>query len=190
MGNNMLFSQEEKNYWKKIIEAALFYEGKPISVKEIACKLGIDEEMTWDILNDLKKDYAFRDGGVLIQNKDLTYFFVINSSINEKFRKLYKVRDKKKNNLTPSAKDVLSIIAFKQPVTKIEIDKYRGSDSSYALRKLIEMEFIYISGKKDVPGKPSMYSTTDEFLKVFGLSSLEQLPDIEDISLDKGFYGD
>lgn len=184
----MLFDEIDKSLWKKLIEASLYYEGKPVSVEEIAKKFEIEKEYVLDILNDLKKDYIFRDGGIILKNKGLNYYFAINPSIKDNFFKFYKV-NRKDFNLTDTLKEVLSIIAYKQPITKVEIDSLRGADSSYSLRKLLEYDLIKSLGRKDVPGRPTIYGTTDNFLKVFGLSSLDELPDINDINYEKDFFG-
>lgn len=185
----MLFDDIDKELWKKLIEASLYYEGKPVSVEEIAEKFSIDKEYVLEILNDLKKDYLFKDGGIVLKNKGLNYYFAINPNIKQKFFELYKINKKELLNLTNTLKEVLSIIAYKQPITKIEIDKLRGTDSSYSLRKLLEYDLIKSLGKKNVPGRPSIYGTTENFLKVFGLSSLDELPDINDIDYEMDFFG-
>ena len=185
----MLFDEIEKKVWKKLIEASLYYEGKPVSVEEIAQKFDIEKEYVLDILNDLKKDYIFKDGGIVLKNKGLNYYFAINPNIKKQFFELYNINKKELYNLTDTLKEVLSIIAYKQPITKVEIDNLRGADSSYSIRKLLEYELIKAIGKKEVPGRPTIYATTDNFLRVFGLSSLDELPDLNDIDFDNEFFG-
>ncbi|MBF0276116.1 MAG: SMC-Scp complex subunit ScpB, partial [Nitrospinae bacterium] len=90
----------------------------------------------------------------------------------------------KKNKLTRSTLEVLSIVSYKQPVTRVEIDTVRGVDSSHIVRSLVEKRFIKPVGKKDVPGKPMMYGTTDSFLKHFGLNSLKDLKDYKSFGFE------
>ncbi len=77
--------------------------------------------------------------------------------------------------------ETLSIVAYKQPITKTEIEEFRGVDSSYAISMLVKLDMIYVAGKKDAIGKPLLYKTTDEFLKRFSLTSLDELPDTEQL---------
>jgi segregation and condensation protein B len=83
------------------------------------------------------------------------------------------------NKLSEQALETLAIIAYKQPITKAEIEKIRGVNSDYAIKTLMEKKLIKIIGKKEVPGRPFLYGTTKEFLKVFGISSLNELPAID-----------
>ncbi len=185
----MLITNEQKKLYLQLIETILFYEGKPVSVKEIAEMCQIDSDTCLQLLLDLKKELLFADRGILIEQKDDTFFYIVNPKIKDNFIKIYKLKENKPK-LTESLREVLSIIAFKQPITKIEIDSIRGLDSGYSIKRLLELELIEIKGKKDLPGKPSLYGTTTRFLQIFKISSLDQLPKPEELLSNIKFFGD
>lgn len=184
----MLFEKEELEKLKKLFEATLIYKSTPVNLEELANIFNISFEKALEVISELKKDYLIRDGGIILHNKGLNYFFVINPKIKEEFINYHKIRNYDKFKLSQSQKEVLSLIAYKQPITKIEIDDLRGADSSSQLKKLLELELIKVAGKKDSPGKPSLYCTTENFLKILGISSIEELPDIKDLDIDNKFF--
>lgn len=185
----MLITPEQKKFYLQLIETILFYEGRPISVKEISEMIQIDQDTALQLLLNLKKEFQFANRGILIEQKNDTFFYIVNPEIKDSFVKIYKVKDNRLK-LTEPLREVLSIIAFKQPITKIEIDSIRGIDSGYTLKKLLELELIEVKGKKDLPGKPCLYGTTVKFLQFFKLSSLDQLPKPEELLSNIKFYGD
>ncbi|MCX8058898.1 MAG: SMC-Scp complex subunit ScpB [Spirochaetes bacterium] len=184
----MLFEKETLEKLKRLFEATLIYKSTPVNIEELSKTFNISFETALEVMSELKKDYLVRDGGILIHNRGFNYFFVINPKIKTEFIDYHKIRNYDKYKLTQSQKEVLSLIAYKQPITKIEIDDLRGSDSSNQIKKLLELELIKISGKKDTPGKPSLYSTTENFLKMLGISSLDELPDIKDLDFENKFF--
>jgi|GEM_PF-865450 segregation and condensation protein B len=184
----MLFDKIDREKLKKLFEATLIYKSTPVNLEELSKTFNISFEFALEIISELKKDYLARNSGILIHNKGLNYYFVINPEIKDEFLSYHKIRNYDKYKLTQSQKEVLSLIAYKQPITKIEIDQLRGSDSSYQIKKLLELELIKVSGKKDIPGKPSLYVTTENFLKLLGISNLDELPDIKDIDIDSKFF--
>lgn len=185
----MLLTDEQKKLYLQLIETILFYEGKPVSVSEISKMLELDQDTTLQLLLELKKEFLYLNRGILIEQNEDTFFYIVNPKIKDNFVKIYKIKENK-YKLTESLQEVISIIAFKQPITKTEIDSIRGLDSSYALKRLLELELIEIKGKKDIPGKPSLYGTTTKFLQLFKLSSLDQLPKPEELLSNIKFYGD
>ncbi len=185
----MLITNEQKKFYMQLIETILFYEGRPVSVKEISEMCQIDQDTALQLLLNLKKEFQFSDRGILLEQKEDTFFYIVNPKIKDNFVKIYKIKDNKLR-LTESLREVLSIIAFKQPITKIEIDSIRGLDSGYSLKRLLELELIEIKGKKDLPGKPSLYGTTTKFLQVFKLSSIDQLPKPEELLSGIKFFGE
>lgn len=185
----VLLTEEQKKIYLQLIETILFYEGKPVSIGEISNMLDIDSDTSLQLLLELKKEFLFSDRGILIEQKDDTFFYIVNPKIKDTFIKIYKIKENR-IKLTEPLTEVLSIIAFKQPITKIEIDSIRGTDSSYSIKRLLELGFIEVKGKKDVPGKPSLYGTTTKFLQFFKLSSLDQLPKPEELLSNIKFFGD
>lgn len=185
----ILLTDEQKKIYLQLIETILFYEGKPVSISEISKMLEIDQDTTLQLLLELKKEFMYLDRGILIQQKEDTFFYIVNPKIKDIFVKIHKIRENK-FKLSDSLKEVISIVAFKQPITKTEIDSIRGLDSTYSIKKLLELELIEVKGKKDIPGKPSLYGTTTKFLQLFKLSSLDQLPKPEELLSNIKFFGD
>ncbi len=185
----MLITPEQKKYYLQLIETILFYEGRPVSVEEISKMCEIDQDTSLQLLLELKKEFLFADRGILVEQKEDTFFYIVNPKIRDSFARIYKIKDNRLK-LSESLREVLSIIAFKQPITKVEIDSIRGIESGYSLKRLLELGLIEIKGKKDIPGRPSLYGTTLKFLQVFKLSSLDQLPKPEELLSSMKFFGE
>ena len=115
---------------------------------------------------------------MLIENENGDYQLTINTELYEKLGKRYDTR--KKLSLSPQALETLAIVAYKQPITRVEIEKIRGVGVEHVLRVLLDYELIRITGKKEVPGRPVLYGTTKNFLKFFGILSLRDLPSISE----------
>ncbi len=159
-----------------IIEAILFASGKSVPLAEIADKLNVTMNAVKKSLEELKARYG-EGGGIqllLFNNKaqlgsNPVYKEEVAAVLNP-------IREKE---LTRTILETAAIIAYKQPITKPEIEVLRGLNSDYAVRTLLDLSMIYPCGRKDAVGHPILYATTDEFLKRFKLSSLEDLPDYE-----------
>ncbi|MCX7988914.1 MAG: SMC-Scp complex subunit ScpB [Thermodesulfovibrio sp.] len=171
-----LFQKDEQI--KRIIEALLFISEKPISQKFLASLFSISELEIKIILDTLINEYKEKESGILIIQIDESYQMVTNPKYSE-WLTLFKNKTLN-NKLSEQALETLAIIAYKQPITKAEIDKIRSVNSDYAIKTLLDRKLIKIIGKKDVPGRPFLYGTTKEFLKLFGISSLNELPNIDD----------
>ncbi|GAB6182545.1 SMC-Scp complex subunit ScpB [Thermodesulfovibrio hydrogeniphilus] len=165
-----------KDQIKSIIEALLFVSEKPISIKILQSLLNISERDIKEIIQELMDDYKLRNGGIIIINIEDSYQMVTNPEYGEWVKIFKKLNNS--NKLSEQALETLAIIAYKQPITKAEIEKIRGVNSDYAIKTLLEKKLIKIVGKKEVPGRPFMYGTTKEFLKLFGISSLKELPEL------------
>lgn len=163
---------------KRIIESLLFISEKPLSTKILASLFNISEEEIRTLLQHLMKEYKEKDSGILIIQIDESYQMVTNPKYSEWIQIFKNITQNTK--LSAQALETLAIIAYKQPITKAEIERIRGVNSEYAIRTLIEKKLIKIVGKKEVPGRPFLYGTTKEFLKVFGISNLKELPNIEE----------
>lgn len=161
----------------KVIEAILFVSGTPVNIDFLSKILNVSKKDINEAVNKLIEDKYNRNiSGIIINkiNDDIVF-----STSEEHFNVLeeYFNFDKQKE-LTTAALEVLSIIAYKQPITKAEIDMIRGVKSDHIISKLISDDFIYISDRLDAPGLPNLYSTTNKFLLKFNLESLDDLPEI------------
>lgn len=166
---------------KSIIESLLFIWGDPLSFKEIAKVIDKPSKEIKLTLNEMKDDYMRNDRGLELKSYDDNYQLVTKK---ENFDYISKLINKKKTNkLSNSAMEVLSIIAYKQPVTRLEIEEIRGVKSNSSIDLLVRRELIEEVGRLDKMGKPILYGTTLEFLRVFSLESLDSLPNIKEIEL-------
>jgi segregation and condensation protein B len=165
---------------KAILEALIFASPEPLTLKEIA-KL-LDTEPKEDVeaaLADLKRDYE-RPGGLQLVEVAGGYQILTRSDLHEWVRRLFHERTTQK--LTVQALETLAVIAYRQPVTSLEIGEIRGVNTSGVLNTLLERHLIKIVGRKQVVGRPFMYATTKEFLIRFGLNDLSDLPKVEDMA--------
>ena len=160
-----------------IIESILFVSGKQVPISDIIEKLGITEKELNAAVKDLKEKYA-GDSGVqlLFFNKKLQ--FCSNPKYSDDVSAV--LNPIKEKELTKSMLEVAAIIAYKQPVTRIDLEEIRGN-SEYAVQKLLELGVIEPVGRKDAVGRPVLFGTTDEFLKRFQISSLDELPDYDEL---------
>lgn len=161
-----------------VIEAILFVSGNEVSVSEISEKLNVSDMEIYAALEILKNRFSRNNGINLLVFNDKLQFSSNPELVDYVSAVLNPIREKE---LTKAMLETLSIIAYKQPITKAEIEELRGVDSSYAISMLVKLDMIYVAGKKDAIGKPLLYKTTDEFLKRFSLTSLSELPDTEQL---------
>jgi segregation and condensation protein B len=170
----------EREELKNIIECLLFFSDKPLSMDKLGKIIEIDncDEITGAV-EDLKKEYELRNSGLQVINIAEGYQICTRSEFSSWVSKLYKSQIT--FQLSLPALETLSIIAYKQPVTRGEIEKIRGVDTSCVLRTLLERKLIRISGRKKLPGRPILYGTTREFLRYFGLRDLSEIPSLEEI---------
>ena len=163
-----------------VIESILFVASEPLNVKDFqrifseTGELGVsikDVKMAFD---KLEKKYQKRDSGLALLNIEDNYQLISRIENNIYVERI--LVKKRKKSLSQAAFEVLSIIAYKQPITKIEIEEIRGVKSDSAISNLVESDLIYESGRLDKIGKPILYSTTEKFLVEFGLKSLKDLP--------------
>lgn len=168
---------EIKTY-KSIIEALLFVAGEALPLKEIAGVLEIDENTAKKIINQMIDEYREEKRGLQVIEINDSYQFSTSPQYYEYIEKL--VKPKGKQGLSTAALETLSIIAYKQPITKGEIDSIRGVHSESSIARLNEKELIKEIARLDVPGRPILYGTTDHFLRLFGLRNISELPSIEE----------
>ena len=166
---------------KAVIEALLFVSEKPLPIEQMKPALeNLTSARIGEIILELKSDYANNSRGLRIEEIAGGFQLVTSAEVAADLKKFYKQRDAKA--LSAPALETLAIIAYKQPVTRLDIESLRGVNVDGVVRSLMEKNLIRITGKKDVPGHPFVYGTTRQFLEYFGLNSLENLPRIEDFA--------
>ncbi len=161
-----------------IIEALLFVSGTQVAIADIAEKLEITEKDVQSAIKILKEKYSGENGIQLLTfNKKIQ--FCSNPVYADEVSSV--LNPIKERELSRSMLEVAAIIAYKQPVTRIDLEEIRGVNSEYVVQKLLELGMIEPVGRKDAVGKPVLFGTTDEFLKRFQISSLDELPDYEEL---------
>ncbi len=159
-----------------IVEAILFTMGDSVELGKIAATIEHDENTTRKIIRQMMDKYDAEDRGVRIVELDGAYQMCTKAEMYEYLIRIAK--QPKRYNLTEVQLETLSIIAYKQPVTKIEIEKIRGVKSDHAVNKLVEYGLVGELGRMDVPGRPILFGTTEEFLRRFSVQSVEELPSL------------
>lgn len=173
-----------------IIEGLLYVQGDlGLTIKQIEDILEISEEEAKRLVLSLKNYYEENNRGLRINYLGNTIKLTTKEEHQEYYQKL--LEDEKNHNLSQSALEVLAIIAYNEPITRGDLENMRGVDSTYVLRRLLAKGLIKECGKSDLPGRPILYKTTDDFLDYFGLASINDLPSIElkeDDSSPKDLY--
>jgi len=168
------------NHLKDIIESLIFVSLEPLSLDKIKSVLTefSDKEIE-EAINQLLESYSSNQRGIQIIQAAGGFLFATKPDQNIWIQRL--LHGERKNKLSPSALETLSIIAYHQPITLAEISAIRGVDSTHSLRTLLQKRLVKIVGRKKAPGRPLIYRTTERFLAYFGLSSLKDLPTQEEI---------
>lgn len=165
---------------KSIIEAILFSAGRPVTQEELILCLEISKEQIEGIIRNMQEEYKTR--GIEIIQIENSYQMC---SKKEYYEYIYQILDKRaKPNLSNAALETLAIIAYNPRTTRAEIEAIRGVNSDGTIYKLLEYGLIEDAGKADLPGKPTTYKTTQEFLKMFGYKNLNDLPELPRYKLD------
>lgn len=165
--------------YSAVIEGLLFLVGDDgLTLEQISEILEIDMENTKKQIEELIDKYSTDDRGITINKLGSSYKLTTKKEYKKYFEKL--VDNDNLGNLSQSCLETLAIIAYNQPITRVEVDELRGVNSSHLVRKLVAHGLIKDVGKSDLPGKPLLYKTTEEFLDCFGLSSIEELPKLDD----------
>lgn len=159
------------------IEAILFTMGDSVELSRIAEAVGHDEETVRKLIHHMMDRYEEEDRGIRIIELENAFQLCTKKEMYEYLIRVAK--QPKRYVLTDVLLETLSIIAYKQPVTKIEIEKIRGVKSDHAVNKLVEYGLIEEAGRLDAPGRPILFGTTEEFLRRFSLQSLEELPTLD-----------
>lgn len=166
-----------KEELKGRLEAVLFAAGDPMTVREMATLLDVVPDAVEMLLEEMALDYARAERGLQIIRLEDRIQLTTKLDYSSSVLKLAQVNERQ--TLSKGALECLAIIAYKQPVTRVEVDEIRGVSSDYVLSKLLERSFITVIGRKNVPGKPKLYATTDEFLRQFGFSNLKAFSEDE-----------
>ncbi|MFW2488938.1 SMC-Scp complex subunit ScpB [Clostridium chromiireducens] len=167
----------KKNSLKSAIEALLFASGEPLSLQELVNHLEEKDKFVEILIQEMIEEYEVLSRGIKIICIKGNYQLVTKAENSDYIQKLLKKN--KRQSLSQASIESLAIIAYKQPITRIDIDEIRGVKSDSAIQRLIEKELIKEVGRLEVPGRPILYGTTDEFLRQFELSDLKQLPSLD-----------
>lgn len=167
---------------ESIIEAMLFASGNVVRGIDIADVLNVEEKDVKEFVDSINSRFNEENRPITIREIDDGFQMCTKPKYHEYIRKIQEKKPKK--TLSQSAMETLAIVAYKQPITRIEVEKIRGVNSDYAINTLTEFGLIEDIGRADLPGRPLLYSTTQEFLRKFGYKSLKDLPEFN-IQTDK-----
>lgn len=163
---------------KSAIESLLFVSGDPLTLKDLSNALEVPNKYLKEVLDEMIREYDKDESrGIKIILINEEFQFVTKEKNSDYIQNLLKKN--KRQSLSQASLESLAIIAYKQPITRIDIDEIRGVKSESAIQRLVEKELIKEVGRLDVPGRPILYGTTEEFLRQFGLKELRDLPDLE-----------
>jgi len=172
-------NSEENVSTINLVESLLFLENRPVNIRHLEKLTGRKREDIKKSIHELEQKYRQIGSSLCItENDQFDYQLSVRKSLFSHLRKYYDSRQKVR--LSNAALETLAIVAYKQPVTRSEVEKIRGVQAGHTLKFLLEQKLVQFAGKKDAPGKPILYKTTDHFLNYFGLLSLKDLPPISD----------
>ena len=164
---------------KAVIEGLLFVVGDDgLDLDEISKILEISKDETKELIKELQNDYQSSDRGIRIDFLGDKLKLTTKKEHNTYYQKLLTTEDN--NNLSQAALETLAIIAYNQPITRVKVDELRGISNNHIIRKLVAKGLIKEGGRSNMPGRPILYETTSEFLDYFGLSSIDELPDMRE----------
>ncbi len=161
---------------KAVAEAVLFASGEPLDIEKTAKILLVSKESLEECLIELQEEYKGDDHGIELLNLNGKYQFATKEEYASQIRAVLSI--KKNTPLSAAAFEVLAIVAYNQPVTKAFVEQVRGVDCSGVIATLCQRELIKENGRLDLPGRPLVYCTTDNFLRCFEMSSLDELPEL------------
>jgi segregation and condensation protein B len=161
---------------KGIIEGILFAAGEAITVKEVSEILDLELRETKKIIKEMIKEYEDEGRGIYIVEFNDKIQFATKPEYGQYIKRL--IKSESRQNLSQAALETLAIIAYKQPITKVDIDEIRGVRSDRAIATLLERGLIKEAGRLEATGRPILYCTTDDFLKYFGFKNINELPEL------------
>ena len=178
----------EMSELQRAIEAILFAAGEPVELQRLSAVLEQDEKDIKKAVEALADELAFNRRGIRVIRLEKAYQMVSSGEMADYITKALETR--KPPKLSASQLEALTIIAYYQPATKAMVEQIRGVDSSYSISALLNKKLIEDAGRLNVPGRPIQYRTTPDFLRVFGLNSLEELPEIDKVELGEPIIPD
>lgn len=168
---------------KAILEAVLFTMGESVEIERLGAVIEEDKKTTRELLNEMNAEYEERDCGVTLMELEDSFQMCTKAEMYEYLIKIAKTP--RKYVLTDTLLETLSIVAYKQPITRAEIEKIRGVSCDHAVNRLVEFGLIAEVGRMDAPGRPLLFGTTEEFLRSFGVKSLEELPELSAVQIEE-----
>ncbi len=166
-----------------VIEAILFTMGDSVEIDKLAAVIEENVKTTKKILAEMKEHYEQENRGISLIELDGSVQLCTKNELYEYLIKIAKVP--RKLTLTDTLLETLSIVAYKQPVTRLEIERVRGVSCDHAVNRLVEYDLIKEVGRLDAPGRPLLFGTTEQFLRSFGLKSLEELPELNPVQVEE-----
>lgn len=173
----------ERQKAKAVLEAILFTMGDSVEIERLANVIEEDMQTTKEILEEMADEYRKEDRGIELTTLDNAVQLCTKGELYEYLIKIAKTPQK--YVLTDTLLETLSIIAYKQPVTRLEIEKVRGVSCDHAVNRLIEFDLIAEVGRLDAPGRPLLFGTTEQFLRSFGVKSIDDLPEINPVQMEE-----
>lgn len=173
----------EREKAKAVIESVLFAMGESVEISRLAAVIEEDTKTTKRILEEMIEEYENSSRGIQLTRFDDAVQLCTKADMYEYLVKIAKAP--RKMTLTDTVIETLSIIAYKQPVTRVEIERVRGVSCDHAINKLLEYDLITELGRLDAPGRPLLFGTTEQFLRCFGVKSLEELPEMSTVQLEE-----
>ena len=173
----------ERQKEKAILEAVLFTMGESVDVERLASVIEEDKKTTKELLMEMKEEYEEKESGITLIELEDSFQMCTKAEMYEYLIKIAKTP--RKYVLTDTLLETLSIVAYKQPITRAEIEKIRGVSCDHAVNRLVEFGLITEVGRMDAPGRPLLFGTTEEFLRSFGVKSLEELPELSAVQIEE-----
>ena len=173
----------ERQQQEAVIEAILFTMGESVEISRLAAVLETDKKEVKEILEEMQKKYEAEERGITLMQFEDSVQLSTKPRLYEYLIKIAKTP--RRMVLTDTVIETLSIIAYKQPVTRLEIERIRGVSCDHAINKLLEYDLITELGRLDAPGRPLLFGTTEQFLRCFGVKSLEELPELTTLQMEE-----
>jgi segregation and condensation protein B len=168
----------DREFLKSIVEGLIFAQPEPVGIETLKVAIGdASADMIRSVIDDLEREYAERNRGFVLAKVAGGYQFRSLPSVAPWILEIKKV---KPSRLSRAALEVLTIVAYNQPVTRSGIEQIRGVESGPTIRSLVDRDLVTVVGRKDIPGRPLLYGTSKRFLEVFGLPDLASLPPLPD----------
>ena len=173
----------ERSKAKAVIEAVLFAMGESVEISRLANVIDEDTKVTKEILTEMTQEYEREERGIAMIWLDDAVQLCTKSDMYEYLIRIAKTP--RKIVLTDTVIETLSIVAYKQPVTRLEVERIRGVSCDHAINKLLEYDLITELGRLDAPGRPLLFGTTEQFLRCFGVKSLDELPELNPVQVEE-----